>query len=125
MDGLRTNKQDWIRRLKNIAAGVKFQTSARVFCIVVAVLVLATPLCAQVTIGTSSLPGTTVNSTYSQMVSASGGTQPYTWSISAGALPDGLSLNTSSGAITGTPTTAGTPSFTVQVVDGAMASDSK
>ena len=46
------------------------------------------------------------------------GTLPYTYAISAGALPDGLTLNTATGAITGTPTTAGsTYAFTVTVTD--------
>jgi hypothetical protein len=46
---------------------------------------------------------------------ATGGQTPYTWSLSAGALPAGLRLGAQSGAITGTPTTAGTSSFTVRV----------
>ena len=42
---------------------------------------------------------------------------PYTWSIASGSLPAGLALNTSSGAITGTPTAAGTFNFTARVSD--------
>ncbi len=45
----------------------------------------------------------------------SGGTPPYTFSVATGALPPGLTLNTSTGAITGTPTATG--SFTIQVKD--------
>ncbi len=52
--------------------------------------------------------------------SASGGTPPYSWSISAGALPAGLALN--SGVISGTPSTAGAYSFTVRVVDSSSQS---
>jgi hypothetical protein len=48
---------------------------------------------------------------------AYGGTQPYTYSISSGALPAGLTINSSTGGISGIPTTAGTASFTVKVVD--------
>jgi len=58
---------------------------------------------------------------YSSSLTASGGTAPYTYSISSGALPAGLSLNTSSGAITGTPTTAGAASFTATVADSGAA----
>ena len=63
-------------------------------------------------------PGT-VGTAYSQTVAATGGTAPYAWSITVGALPAGLTLNGSTGAITGTPTTAGTANFTVQVQDSA------
>src|SRR5208283_1532953 len=54
---------------------------------------------------------------YSSALTASGGVAPYTFSITSGSLPPGLTLNTSTGAITGTPTTAGTYNFTAQVVD--------
>lgn len=72
-------------------------------------------------IATLSVPGGNVNVAYSQMVSASGGTTPYAWSVSVGSLPVGLSLNASTGAITGTPTTflAAATSFTVKVTDAA------
>jgi large repetitive protein len=49
-------------------------------------------------------------------LSATGGVQPYTWSISAGALPGGLSL-TSDGTVSGTPNAPGSFHFTVQVAD--------
>ncbi len=54
---------------------------------------------------------------YSSALVASGGVKPYTFSIIAGSLPAGLTLNPSTGAITGTPTTYGTFNFTAQVVD--------
>lgn len=52
-----------------------------------------------------------------------GGTGPYTFAISAGALPGGLSLNASTGAVTGTPTTPGQYSFTIRVTDNVAATD--
>jgi hypothetical protein len=54
---------------------------------------------------------------YSSSLVASGGTPPYTFSITSGSLPPGLTLNSATGAITGTPTTAGNFAFTAQVVD--------
>jgi large repetitive protein len=69
------------------------------------------------TITTSSLPGGTVGASYSQTLAATGGSGGYTWSLTSGALPAGLALSASSGAITGTPTTAGTSNFAVTVTD--------
>ena len=67
---------------------------------------------------TSPLPNGVINRTYSATLTATGGTAPLNWSIVSGSLPPGFnSLNSSTGAITGTPTTAGTFNFTVQVSD--------
>ena len=71
------------------------------------------------TVTTVSLPGGEVGTSYSQTLTASGGITPYSWSISSGLLPAGLSLNAKSGAITGTPSAAGTSSFTVKVTDSS------
>jgi Putative Ig domain len=54
---------------------------------------------------------------YANGVFADGGTPPYNWSLPAGQLPPGLSLTTSPGRITGTPTTAGTFTFTLRAAD--------
>ncbi len=70
-------------------------------------------------IATISLPGGQLQAFYSSTLAASGGTAPYTWSIVSGALPAGLTLNASTGVIVGTPTTAGTTSFTVQAKDSS------
>lgn len=63
---------------------------------------------------TSPLPSATVGVFYSQTLVASGGTTPYTWSIAQGSLPEGLSLS-NVGVISGTPTSTGTSTFTVQI----------
>src|SRR5207245_9435345 len=74
-------------------------------------------------ITSSQLPGGTVSSAYSATLSASGGTPPYSWSVSSGTVPTGLSLS-SSGTLSGTPTVAGSFPFTVAVKDAASASAS-
>lgn len=78
----------------------------------------ATPAGAPVILPTS-LPAGAVNAPYGvQLGVAQGtGTAPFTWSISAGNLPAGLSLSSSMGTITGTPTTIGNVSFTVAATD--------
>ncbi len=60
-----------------------------------------------------------VGNTYSSTPSTANGTAPFTWSLFGGSLPAGLSLNTSTGAVTGTPTAAGNSTATLRVVDGA------
>src|SRR5208337_1583849 len=71
------------------------------------------------TLETQTLPGGVVNQNYSAILSAIGGTGAYTWSISSGSLPPGLTLNSSQGVISGTPTAVqkGGYSFTAQVTD--------
>jgi hypothetical protein len=68
-------------------------------------------------ITTASLQGGTVGTPYRQTLTASGGT-PITWSRDSGSLPGGLSLS-SNGTISGTPTTAGTSTFTVKATNSA------
>ncbi len=60
----------------------------------------------------------TAGSVYQQQLTATGGKPPYTWSISAGALPAGLTLGATTGIIGGTPSRAGTFNITVAVNDG-------
>ena len=65
----------------------------------------------------TSLPFGTYNEAYSQTISASGGTTPYTYTVTpANSLPPGLMLS-SSGVLSGTPTAAGSFSFTVSATD--------
>jgi hypothetical protein len=73
------------------------------------------------TVLTTSLPAGTRGTPYTAMLSASGGTSPYTWRIASGALPEGLTL-ASSGEINGTPGTAVTARFTVETTDSSVPS---
>jgi hypothetical protein len=75
---------------------------------------------AGVTVTTASLPNGTVGVAYGQTLTASGGAPPYSsWTVSAGSLPNGLSLTAGSGAISGTPTASGAFPFSVTVKDSA------
>ena len=74
-------------------------------------------------ITTSGLPDGKVGEAYSQILTANG-TTPIKWSISGGALPDGLSLNKDTGKISGTPTADGTAKFTV-TAENSAGSDTK
>jgi hypothetical protein len=78
----------------------------------------------KLTIGPESAPAGTVGSAYSLPMTANL-PDAKTWSIVSGTLPPGLSLNSSSGAITGTPTTAGSYPFTVQAAIDAQRTDTK
>jgi Putative Ig domain len=69
---------------------------------------------------TSPLPSGSVGAGYSQTIKATGGKEPYGWSVPVGALPAGLHLDPVTGAVTGTPTTAGSSAFTVHVGDSAQ-----
>ncbi|HEY7726241.1 MAG TPA: Ig domain-containing protein [Anaeromyxobacteraceae bacterium] len=82
-----------------------------------ATVTVATP--SPLSVATASLPDGTAGSSYSATLAATGGTGPYAWSVTAGSLPAGLSLAAATGVISGSPTTAGTSAFTVQVTDSA------
>ena len=74
---------------------------------------------AVVTVSPASLPAATAGTNYSQTVSANGGTAPYTFAVTAGALPAGLNLS-SAGVLSGTPTASGSFNFTVSATDSGI-----
>jgi MYXO-CTERM domain-containing protein len=67
---------------------------------------------------TSPLPAGTVGTAYNQTFAATGGTPPYSWAVTVGTPPAGLNLS-AAGVLSGTPSTAGTSNFTVEVTGGA------
>lgn len=81
--------------------------------------------CGAVTVNPATLPGGNVGVAYNQVVSASGDTGPFTFAVTSGTLPAGLTLNPASGAITGTPTTIGTSNFTITAVNAELCSGSR
>lgn len=78
-----------------------------------------------VTLSPASMPAMVRGTAFSQTVTASGGTAPYAYTVIAGALPTGLALNGSTGAITGTPTVAGAYDFTVGATDATAQTGSR
>jgi hypothetical protein len=78
------------------------------------------PVNALLTVSTTTLPDGVGNVAYTQTLAATGGIGPYTWSVSSGALPNGLTLN-ADGTLTGTPLASGQFSFTAQVKDASTA----
>jgi hypothetical protein len=84
-------------------------------------VVIASPI----TVSPASLPDSTLNIAYSQTVSASNGTGAKTFSVSAGSLPTGLSLNAGTGVISGNSSAAGTYNFTITATDTVNATGSQ
>jgi large repetitive protein len=72
---------------------------------------------AALTLSTTLSTNKQVGASYSQTSTVTGGVAPITYSISAGTLPAGLTLNTSNGTVSGTPTTAGAFSYTITATD--------
>jgi hypothetical protein len=73
--------------------------------------------CPTITLSPSTLPNGAVDSAYSQNIIATGGTAPYTFAVTSGSLPDGLSLDSASGVISGIPTLLGTFNFQITGTD--------
>lgn len=74
--------------------------------------------CSNITVIPGTLPGGKVGTAYNQLISASGSSVPFTkFVLDGGALPPGLSLNETTGALAGTPMAAGTFSFEVAAID--------
>src|SRR5439155_22838964 len=75
-----------------------------------------TVICPAVGMTPASLPDGTLNASYSQTLSGTGGAAPYSFGVTSGSLPAGLTLS-SSGVVSGVPTTTGTNNFTATATD--------
>ncbi len=84
----------------------------------------STPPPGTLQVATTSLAVGSMGASYSATLQAAGGTSPYTWSTVSGQLPTGLSLSSSTGAISGTPSVAGSFAFGAQVKDSKAATAS-
>jgi len=94
---------------------VQTQTASMSLVIAAAALSLQQP----------SLPSGQVNVAYAHTLLATGGTTPYSWSVSSGVLPSGITLNANSGVIAGTPNTAGVSNFTIRITDNSSPTQSQ
>ncbi|WP_411906995.1 putative Ig domain-containing protein [Rhizobium mayense] len=72
-----------------------------------------------ITLSPVTLSSGSIATAYNQTVAATGGTAPYTYTVTSGALPSGLTLNASSGAIVGTPTSGGSFNLTITATDSS------
>ena len=71
-----------------------------------------------VTVTTTSLSNATAGAAYSNSLTATGGTTPYSWSLSSGTLPSGITIQ-SSGSLSGTAAKTGTYNISVEVTDSS------
>ena len=71
------------------------------------------------TLTPATLPAVQAGSPDNEQVTASGGTEPYQYSVTAGRLPPGLSLDPNTGAFGGTPTEPGSYPVTIKVTDSS------
>lgn len=73
----------------------------------------------------TTLPDGVTNKPYSKTLTPAGGTGSITWAVTSGSLPNGITLNASTGVLSGSPTLAGTYSFTITATDSLGSTDSQ
>jgi Putative Ig domain len=85
---------------------------------------VVTPWSTRLAITTGSLPPGTAGTTYTTTLAASGGSEPYQWSVIAGSLPSGILLGSLTGVISGLTSKSGSYPFSVQITDATGANSS-
>jgi len=105
--------------LNTIPAGALQTSAGNNAAAATAALLVTSAACPVITLTPATMPNGFVGQAYSQTLTASGGTAPYTFSVVAGALPTGLTLTMAGGLglVSGTPTTNGTYTFTIRATD--------
>lgn len=93
------------------------RTATQTFSITITDPALVVPVGNPVSITTTTLPSVALNGTYTATLSATGGVQPYSWAVTAGTLPTGITLNSATGVLSGKPTASGTYTFIVKITD--------
>src|SRR5262249_24929001 len=119
-EGLNLNQNGTISGTPERAGSSSFTvklTDATQTSVTALLSITVNPATLQLTIDTQSLSDGVVGQDYSQTVSGSGGQKPYSWAIRNGRLPDGITLNTSTGVISGRPTTRSSQIFDVELTD--------
>ena len=103
----------WSVTIRAADATDSTNTALRAFSIVIA----AAQVTPAVAITTTTVPGAVRGVAYSVAIATTGGRAPFAWSIASGSLPDGLTLNPSTGVVAGTPKDTGVWNVTVRVAD--------
>ena len=80
---------------------------------------------AAVTVNPSSLPAGTQGVAYDETLTGNGGSGPYTFAVTTGSLPPGITLDGASGDLTGTPSAQGVYNFTITATDQLSATGSR
>jgi Putative Ig domain len=105
---------------------VNFKVTDSAGAVATAALVIRVVTATTLAITTTTLPSGSVGASYTATLRATGGTTPYTWSLASGTLPAGLSLNSSTGVISGVPAaTVTNRALTLQVNDSAAHADTQ
>ncbi|WP_158943832.1 putative Ig domain-containing protein [Granulicella sp. S190] len=109
----------------SITAAVKDSSSPAVAKSATLSIAVGTTSKTPLSITSATLPSGVDGTAYSAQMKAAGGTPAYTWSITAGKLPAGLTLAATTGIISGKPTVTGTSAFTAAVTDNSNPDQSK